>query len=262
MNEVDILKKEIDGILRKSFKNELKKINPNRIAFVDNIEVYKRVRGVNEGKSLLTRNDLINSSFLYPLMPWEKNDNAINNLKNSMTELSEEANSGLYVLEMLITIHMLKSLKTGLEPIIEEHIVENNESDFLNKVIPLVKPIFETSQLYISQNVVEVEKYLAGLIKGESGAKLVKDNNAIINLYSSEQLKKYAIAKHEEIHQVVAKIKEFEIEDSLDRSIKIKIYKALSLISRDFLYISFALNEIAMIWEHHKVFYNLTSVDN
>lgn len=243
--------KAVEKTLRETFKNELKNTYSNRIAIVKNLDIYKKVKLSYSGKGLLAEDFIAIEESLYPKMPWE------NSVKIGFA--TEEEASTLYIFSVLILAHNAITIRTGLTPWVRESEVEHENSDFISEVKPVLDNILINFQMFFSQNIIEMEKYLAELINGKDRRIALKENNALINIYTPDEMKDYVFLKHEEIHNNVKKMKDFEITSGYERERKIMVYKNISAVLNEYLLYAKFLKEVTIAWNQHKYYYGCSA---
>lgn len=238
----------VDNTLRETFKEELKNNNENRIAFIQNLNIFKRVKLVSSGKSLLPSEFLAHEEMIYPKMPWESTLPKMN--------ITDEDASNLYILHFLVNAHSSYSARTGLDVLINEKEVVDECSDFINETKEKVIKIFLDFQMFMSQNIIELEKYTARILNGEDISSKVYKNNALINLLEPKEIMLYFKEKHNEIHQVIHQMKDIEIYSGYERDKKIKIYKGIAFVLREYSIYSKFLQELTTVWRQQQYFYS------
>ena len=246
-----ILVKSVEKILRESFKDELKNPYENRISIVKNLDVYKRVKLSYSGKGLLPEEFIAIEDNLYPRMPWE--DNIVRGFA------TEEEASTLYLMGILVLGHAAITVRTGLKPWFSESEIENQDSEFIAEIKPILDDILINFQMFYSQNIIETEKYIAALINGQDRRIALKENKALVNIYTPEEIKEYVFSKHSEIHEKVKKMKDFEITSKYERDKKIVVYKNISALLNEYLLFAKFLKEITIAWNQHKYFYGCST---
>lgn len=238
----------VDGILKESCKDYTKYNNENRIAVVKNIDLYKKVKGVYLGKGLLPQEYLANDDTFYPKMPWEQSIKKIN--------ITDHDISNLQLMNFLANIHSSIAFN-GLSVWIDEKEVENEDSHFLSEVKPVLNSILETFQMFYSQNILELEKYMHNIMMGMDISEANRQNKALLNVLSYDQITEYMHSKHHEIHMAIKDMKNIEIDSGYERERKITVYKNLSTVVRETLIYGKFLRETRLLWEHQKYFYGI-----
>lgn len=242
------LVKSVEAVLRDTFKEELAKDNDNRIAIVKNLDIYKRVKLSYSGKGLLPEDFIAIENLLYPRLPWESE------VKSGFA--TEEEASTLHILAAFVIAHSSLTVRAGVSTWFKESEVKNEESDFITEIKPILNSLLTNFQLLFSQNIVEMEKYLASLINGKDRRIALRENRALINVFDQKEIKDYVYAKHEEIHLAVKGMKDFEITSSYERDRKITIYKNISAILNEYLIYANFLREMSTAWQQHNYYYS------